>query len=68
MQERLQVSFPVLLDSERCVAQLYRARGIPVTMIVGRDGTLIGAVYGTQRWGSPKVMVQVQALLAGTAP
>lgn len=63
IQERVRVTFPVLLDPDRRVARVYRVTGIPVTMIVGRDGALIGAVYGAQRWGSPKVMKQIKTFL-----
>ncbi len=39
--ERLGLSFTILLDPGAVVGELYRARGLPMTFIVDRDGQIV---------------------------
>jgi peroxiredoxin len=39
--ERLGLDFPILLDPGAVVGELYRARGLPTTFIVDRDGQIV---------------------------
>lgn len=41
------LTFPVLLDSNEQVAQLYELRGYPTTYIIGRDGVVLDVVVGS---------------------
>jgi peroxiredoxin len=37
---RLQMTYPILLDENGKVVQEYRARGLPMSILLGRDGTI----------------------------
>jgi peroxiredoxin len=61
--KRYQVSFPVLLDTEKAVYKLYRATGVPETHLIDRRGVLQASVIGPFDWTAPDVVRRVKALL-----
>jgi len=59
---RLGVSMPVLFDEDQEVSRSFMVRGLPTTIVIARDGTLVGRAVGPRAWDSPEaeaVMRQV---------
>jgi thiol-disulfide isomerase/thioredoxin len=44
------LTFPVLLDSNGEIAQRYNVRGLPVTVLIGRQGNLLAKSIGYKDW------------------
>ncbi len=49
---QLGVSFPIVLDSNRRVSDLYGARNLPVSFLLDRDGHVVAAAQGARDWAS----------------
>lgn len=49
---QLGVSFPIVLDSDRRVSDLYGARNLPVSFLLDRDGHVVAAAQGARDWAS----------------
>lgn len=58
------VRFPVLLDHNRSVYQLYRATGVPETHLLDRKGVLQASWIGPFDWTGPKILGVVRGLLS----
>lgn len=54
--DRLGLSYPVALDSNGSVTNLYNVRGFPTTMIIDREGTVIGVKLGYHDWDEQATM------------
>ncbi|MFP4510733.1 MAG: TlpA family protein disulfide reductase [Spirochaetaceae bacterium] len=48
--DRLGVSYPVALDSDGSVTGLYNVRGFPTTVIIDREGRVMGVKLGYHDW------------------
>jgi peroxiredoxin len=59
--ERLQLTFPVLLDHTNDVGRQYGVRGLPSTYLIDQDGRLLGAAIGARDWHR----TEAKALIAG---
>lgn len=46
------VTLPVLFDEDQEVSRSFLVRGLPTTVVVGRDGTLLGRAVGPRVWDS----------------
>ena len=46
------VTFPVVLDTDGAAARAYRVTATPTVFVVGRDGKVVGAAFGTKEWTS----------------
>lgn len=57
-------TMPTLLDTDMQVAQAFGIRGIPATIIIGRQGTIIAQGHGALDFDRPDFRQYVQALLA----
>ena len=62
-QERLALSFPILLDPEKSVAETYQAFRFPETVLVARDGTLAARYIGPREWDDPAYVERIRRLL-----
>lgn len=60
---RTPLDFPVLLDRDTAVAKAWRARILPSTYLVGRDGRIYGVHYGEFDWSSAAARRAVEELL-----
>ncbi len=58
------VQFPILMDREKTVYQLYRATGVPETHLVNKEGVLEASRIGPFDWTAPAVVDAVRQLLA----
>ena len=60
---RYGITFPVLLDENKRVYNLYRATGVPETHLIDRQGIIRHTVIGPFDWTAPEVARAVEALL-----
>ena len=60
----LGLSFPILLDENKEVSAAFGVRGLPTTVILGPDGTMVGRAIGPRRWDH----MQAVSLLKGLLP
>lgn len=53
----------VYLDSDRSTAAAFRARAIPTTVLIDRDGNVVGSMVGPAEWDSPEAQALVRRYL-----
>ena len=59
----LDLSFPVLLDPEGEVNDLYKVSNIPTSFLIDRNGKIISRIVGSDDWLSPEAIQLVENLL-----
>ena len=59
----LRLSFPILQDETKDVSAAFGVRGLPTTVILDREGRLVGRAIGPRRWDSPEVIALFKDLL-----
>lgn len=64
----LGVTFPLLLDPQHTISQLYGVAGVPTTFLLGRDGRTVALAGGAREWQSPAARRILDVLLAEPAP
>ncbi len=64
-QQRLDLSFPILLDPERRVADDYQSYKFPETWLIDPEGVLVARFIGPRDWDAPAYADRVRALLRG---
>jgi peroxiredoxin len=57
------MTFPVLLDRDGAARARYGVRALPLTYIIGRDGRIVGRIFGERDWSSPSAGTMIEALL-----
>jgi thiol-disulfide isomerase/thioredoxin len=57
------LAFPLLRDRDGAVAKAWRAKVLPASFLVGRDGRIRYFVYGELDWSSEAVRAKVGELL-----
>jgi cytochrome c biogenesis protein CcmG/thiol:disulfide interchange protein DsbE len=62
-RERLALSFPILWDPEKSVAEAYQTYRFPESFLVGRDGVLIERYIGPKDWDAPAYVERIRRLL-----
>lgn len=62
--EILDLSFPVLLDPESKVSDLYEVSNMPTSFLIDRNGKVISRIVGTEEWSSPASIQLVESLLS----
>ena len=55
-------NFPLLLDPGGKVADQYQVRGLPATMLVGRDSQFAFGGVGAREWNSQEVQAEILPL------
>lgn len=63
MAEELDVSFPVLFDSDKAVSEQYRVEAMPVTVLVDRNGTVRYVHHGYQPGYEQHYLTEIRELL-----
>ena len=63
-RDRLGLSFPILRDPDRAVANLYQSPRFPESWLVGRDGVLVARFIGPREWDAPEYAGRIRELLA----
>ncbi len=66
--ESLELTFPILHDPSGEIMRLYRARAVPETFLIGRDGIIYKKVAGGTEWDAPEYMELIRRLLAAPDP
>lgn len=61
--KELGLSFPVLLDSEGTMLNLYGTTGLPESFIIGKEGVIEEIVIGPKDWSTPEVVRLFRNLL-----
>jgi peroxiredoxin len=61
--EILDLSFPVLLDPESKVNDLYRVSNMPTSFLIDRNGKIISRIVGSDDWTSEEAIQLVETLL-----
>ena len=61
--EKYRLSFPVVLDPDSQVSDLYEVAGLPATYLIDAQGMLKGHVTGIRDWNSPEATALIEAML-----
>ena len=61
--KKVDLSFPILLDTKSLVSDLYGVSGIPVSYLISRDGIVLAKIVGTREWDSQDAFSLVENLL-----
>ncbi|HUJ79385.1 MAG TPA: redoxin domain-containing protein [Nitrospiria bacterium] len=65
--DRLRLTFPVLLDPQLQVNDLYKVTGIPTSIIIDRDGIITHKFYGAEDWDNDRSHRLVEQILRAHA-
>jgi thiol-disulfide isomerase/thioredoxin len=60
---QLGVSLPVLFDEDQEVSRSFMVRGLPTTIVIARDGTLVGRAVGPRAWDSPEALALMRQVM-----
>ena len=60
---QLGVSLPVLFDEDQEVSRSFMVRGLPTTIVIARDGTLVGRAVGPRGWDSPEAVAMMRQIM-----
>jgi thiol-disulfide isomerase/thioredoxin len=60
---QLGVSLPVLFDEDQEVSRSFMVRGLPTTIVIARDGALVGRVVGPRAWDSPEAVAVMRQVM-----
>ncbi len=60
---QLGVSLPVLFDEDQEVSRAFMVRGLPTTVVIARDGTLVGRAIGPRAWDSPESLAVMRQMM-----
>lgn len=63
-QQELGLSFPLLLDQDKDVAEAYQTYRFPETFLVGRDGRVVERYVGPREWDHEAYVERVGRLIA----
>ena len=64
-RDRLGVTFPILLDSDKRVATTWQTFAFPESLLVDRDGTVLERYVGPREWDAPAYVDRIRRLLDG---
>jgi thiol-disulfide isomerase/thioredoxin len=59
----LDVHLPVLFDEDQEVSRAYMVRALPTTVIIDRQGMVVGRALGPRDWDSPEAVRYMEHLL-----
>jgi thiol-disulfide isomerase/thioredoxin len=61
--ENYRYQFPVLIDSSGKTLDLFEVSKIPTTLIIDKNGKMIGRVIGPRNWSSPEFFTLIEQML-----
>jgi peroxiredoxin len=61
--ENHRYQFPVLLDSSGKTLDLFEINKIPTTLIIDKNGKMIGRIIGPRNWSSPEFFSLIEQML-----
>ena len=53
--QKMNLTFPALLDQEETIRRLYRVTGVPESFIIDKQGILVEKIIGPINWATPEV-------------
>ena len=59
----VELSFPILLDPESKVNDLYKVSNMPTSVLIDAEGQIVSYISGTAEWMAPETVSLVEALL-----
>jgi len=62
--DKLDISFPVLIDADKEVSTVYGAVNLPLSFILNREGQVIAGSEGAREWASKEAISVLDELLA----
>ena len=60
---QLGVNLPVLFDEDQEVSRSFMVRGLPTTIVIAQDGTLVGRAVGPRAWDSPEALAMMRQVM-----
>ncbi len=60
---QLGVSLPFLFDEDQEVSRSFMVRGLPTTIVIARDGALVGRAVGPRAWDSADALAMMRQVL-----
>ena len=60
---QLGVGLPVLFDEDQEVSRSFMVRGLPTTIVIARDGALVGRAVGPRAWDSPEAVAVMRHVM-----
>jgi thiol-disulfide isomerase/thioredoxin len=60
---QLGVDLPVLFDEDQDVSRSFMVRGLPTTIVIARDGTLVGRAVGPRAWDGPEAVAAMRYVM-----
>jgi len=60
---RLALTFPILMDTDKRVAQVYQTYRFPESFLVGRDGRVVERYVGPREWDAAVYVERIRRLL-----
>jgi hypothetical protein len=64
--KQLNSTLPVLLDEQRDVSLAFMVRGLPTTVFVAKNGTIVGRAVGPREWDGPDAVRFIESLRDGS--
>ncbi|MEW6543444.1 MAG: TlpA disulfide reductase family protein [Nitrospirota bacterium] len=61
--KHLGLDIPVLFDEGQEVSAAFMVRGLPTTVLIGKDGKTVGRAVGPRAWDSPEAVALVSSLV-----
>lgn len=62
------ITFPILLDADGAVTQVWPFSGIPATFVLDPSGRIIYQALGLREWDSEPILKKITALAASAQP
>jgi len=62
-QERLGITFPILLDPSKRTSERYQTMGFPESLLLDRDGVVVERYVGPRDWDHSDYAERIQKLL-----
>ena len=59
----LNINFPILMDESKDVSAAFGVRGLPTTIVISKNGLLMGRAVGPRRWDAPESVALIDALV-----
>ena len=61
--EKMNLTFPALLDPGETIKPLYGITGVPESFIIDKDGVLVEKIIGPINWATPDVFLSFKVLI-----
>lgn len=66
--EKINITFPALLDTDLKVTDSYNVWALPTTYFIDKKGKIIGKVYGSRDWTTPAANKYIVSILEESSP